>query len=70
MVLLLLLWVRKMVTILTDARLGIQKFEYLRLLTGLGDEGKELLAYLCVVLVDEPEEELALPRKPFVHVIL
>jgi hypothetical protein len=67
---LLLLLLCKVMPALTNARLWIQQFEYLGLLARLSDEGEKLFAYLCVVLVDEPEEELALPRKTLVHVVL
>jgi hypothetical protein len=67
---LLLLLLCKVMPALTNARLRIQQLEYLGLLARLSDEGEKLFAYLCVILVDEPEEELALPRKTLVHVVL
>ena len=59
-----------MVTLTAHARLRIQQLKNLRLLARLGDEGEQFLADFRVILVDEPEEELALPRKPLVHVVL
>ena len=58
------------VTLTAHARLRIQQLKNLRLLARLGDEGEQFLADFRVILVDEPKEELALPRKPLVHVVL
>jgi hypothetical protein len=68
--LLLLLVLQLAAALSADSRLGIEKLENLRLLPRLGDEREELLPDLGIVLVDKAEQELALPRKPFVYVVL
>ena len=49
---------------------GVEELEDLGLSPGLLDEALHLLPDLGVVLVDEPEEELALLREPVVGPVL